>query len=727
MINFRNIKHIFFIIAICLTILFGSYKILFKDFLPKINYFFTYQTGKQTNGENTLQDFIYKHNLAPGKNIVIVEIDEETIDSLGGKSDYSMLTIGKDKYAKLVEIINSYGAKAIGFDIVFQNPDPEHEALFVETMKKYGNVTIGIAEPNVTNAQLGKTNIDICSGNTDDIESLTCPWTPRAIYRDIRWWNIANSNIIKHNLTTQEIDAKYVGYNIMDYPMQNMLKFWWEEKVLRPRDGYIYTLPIAMLLHENNPIVSKLTREVFSESPPKKVQILQPYFSESEASKQEKPYRSYSMKKILENPKEYADQFRDAYVIIWETGTLLHDTILSPVTGNYIPWMYAHAFLLDGILQDKLLSKLNESTVFFLSTIITILSVIIYFYLPKYFAPVFAIFAFLFTIFIARYSYDVWRVVFDIFPFLIGSSLVTFPVTYSYKFFVVDKDKRQILNAFSRYLSPSVVDMIDANQIDVTLGGEKKELSILFSDIAGFTTISEKLNIKDLFSLMTKYLSTMTNILINEKWTLDKYIGDAVMWFFGAPVDDPFHAVNACNTALKMRWALWDFNKMLVSEWKETINFRVGIATWEVLVGNIGSEQQFNYTVLWDTVNLASRLEATGKEYGVSIIIAASTRLAIWDQFLLRELDYIAVKWKNEGVRIYELLGRVGDDIDMTKYTVYESWLRLYREGKYLEAGRIFEKNAPIDPPSDVMMRRCVALIKWEMELENGVYKMTHK
>lgn len=722
MINFRNIKHIFFIVAICLTILFSSYIYVFKDFIAPINYFFTYQTGN-----NNWQDYIHEHNLEPGKNIVIVEIDEKTINTLGGKSEYSMLTIEKDKYKELVTRLNKLSVKAIGFDIVFQNPDI-YETDFAETMKNAGNVTIATLQPNAKNHQNGNVTIDNCSGNPDNLEDLICPDTPRAVYKDIRWGHIeAMSDIHKG------IEKKQIGYDMSKFPMQTTIKFGRENINLRPWDAFVYTLPVAMIWDENSETVKNFKKNFLpNKNAVDGFFVMQPYFSEKNTNKQEKPYKSISMLDILEQDevmlqKNYGELLKDAYVFVGEEGSILHDTFISPVTNSKLAGVYSHAFLLDGILQNKLLHKLDQNITYFLSIIITIIFVIIYFYLPKYFAPVLAFFSFFFTIFIARYSYDAWRTVFDIFPFLLASALITFPVTYSYKFFVVDKDKRQILHAFSRYLSPSVVNMIDANKINATLGGEKKELSILFSDIAGFTTISEKLSIKDLFALMTKYLSTMTNILINEKGTLDKYIGDAVMGFFGAPVDDPFHAVNACNTALKMRAALGGFNEMLISEWKETINFRVGIATGEVMVGNIGSEQQFNYTVLGDTVNLASRLEATGKEYGVSIIISAGTRLAIWNQFLLRELDYIAVKWKNEGVRIYELLGHTGDTIDMTAYSVYESALRLYREGKYLDAGRIFEKNAEIDPPSHVMMMRCVALIKWEMSLENGVYKMTHK
>lgn len=173
-------------------------------------------------------------------------------------------------------------------------------------------------------------------------------------------------------------------------------------------------------------------------------------------------------------------------------------------------------------------------------------------------------------------------------------------------------------------------------------------MTVLFSDIAGFTTLSEKLDPTLLFSMMTAYLSRMTDILIGQGGTLDKYIGDAVMGFFGAPLDIPDHAVRACHTALLMRAALPAFNHEIGLKGIEPIDFRVGIASGEVIVGNIGSEERFNYTVLGDTVNVASRLEGIGKEYAVNIVISENTRNALDSRFFVRELDTIAAKGKTE-------------------------------------------------------------------------------
>ncbi len=263
---------------------------------------------------------------------------------------------------------------------------------------------------------------------------------------------------------------------------------------------------------------------------------------------------------------------------------------------------------------------------------------------PKFLSPILAGLSFFGAIFCARYSYDVFRVLIDIAPIFLATSLLPYPVTYIYKFYIVEKDKRMILGSFSRYLHPEVVKMINTKKLDASLGGENKRLSVLFSDIAGFTSISEKLDVHILFDLMSEYLSTMTNILANEHGTLDKYIGDAIMGFFGAPVDDPRHAYHACKTAVLMRRALPELQQKLLQYYDGPLDFRVGIATGEVMVGNIGSNERLNYTVLGDTVNLASRLEAIGKEYKVQMVVAASTREEIGDEFLVRELDLIAVK-----------------------------------------------------------------------------------
>ncbi len=374
-----------------------------------------------------------------------------------------------------------------------------------------------------------------------------------------------------------------------------------------------------------------------------------------------------------------------------------------------------------------MLDRAQEMYYFWTLIGFTCVMTILYFLLPGIFSLLLALILPLGILYLTRYAYDLERTLIDIVPLLLAGTIATFPITFIYKFFVVDREKRQLKNNFAHYIDPHVVDEIAKRWDSIELGGEKKNLTVLFSDIAGFTTISEKLDPRDLFYLMTSYLSRMTDILIREWWTLDKYIGDAVMGFFGAPKSYDDHAIRAAETALRMQDALPAFNESIAARDLDPIDFRVWIATGEVMVGNIGSHDRFNYTVLGDTVNLASRLESAGKEYGVNIIISHGTKLALTPHYFARELDTIAVKWKTEWIKIYELVGYSEDYVERTKYIVYERALGLYRAGDYREAGKLWQTQIEIDPPSRIMMLRCVEAIKGNVNISKGVFIMDHK
>lgn len=203
--------------------------------------------------------------------------------------------------------------------------------------------------------------------------------------------------------------------------------------------------------------------------------------------------------------------------------------------------------------------------------------------------------------------------------------LATFISAAFYRYFITNRDRRYIEKAFSHYIAPDVVKQIAANPDSFKLGGEKREMTFFFSDIASFTTISEKLGTEKIFKLMEEYLSAMTDILIVNKGTLDKYIGDAVMGFFNAPIRIEKSEYLACKTALEQQEKLVELNKKWEQEGIAPIMVRIGIATGEAMVGNIGSKDRFNYTVIGDYVNLASRLEGVNKEYLTKICVSEST------------------------------------------------------------------------------------------------------
>lgn len=232
------------------------------------------------------------------------------------------------------------------------------------------------------------------------------------------------------------------------------------------------------------------------------------------------------------------------------------------------------------------------------------------------------------------------------------AAIVTFITIIVYRVLTEERDKRQIRESFGKYLSPDVVDQLVSNPPE--LGGEDKELTVFFSDIRGFTTLSENMTPQELVNHLNVYLTAMTDLTIEYSGTLDKYIGDAVMCFWGAPLWLPNHAELACKCALKQMQVLDELNK----GWPPAkhIHIGIGINSGIMTVGNMGSKQRMNYTLMGDNVNLCSRLESTNKEYGTGIIISEFTYAQVKDKFVVRELDNIRVKGKNKPVLIYELL-----------------------------------------------------------------------
>jgi adenylate cyclase len=612
---------------------------------------------------------------------VIIKIDEKTLNSLQSRSDQKMLTIPKSMYTILVEKLESAWVKGVAFDIIFQNTDKD-EVLFADTMAKY---------PNIVIAMMGYAWGECIR---DDIGSIeTCPGVPRSIYQKMIWGGI-------------DMDDAYSRPRTLSWQADVGSMLAWSSR-------QIDTLPIA------------LARTQPGYQPPKSLRgqhVLNTYLGVPNS------YPVTSFTDVLAMSKlDLITTFSGKYVFVGESGTAIHDSIISPVSGTAMDGVETHAHFLDGLLQNKMLSWLDEAWMMGIMTVLTLLSVILYFTVSKYLSPLFAITILAMVLYAARYTYDIHRVLVDISLLFLAWWVITYPVTYMYRFFVVEREKRELQTNFGHYIDPHVVEEIASRGEEIALGGERRILSVLFSDIAGFTTISERLDPQDLFYLMTSYLSNMTDILIRQWGTLDKYIGDAVMGFFGAPLSYTDHAVRAADTALKMRARLPSFNADLLAHGMEAIDFRVGIASGEVMVGNIWSHDRFNYTVLGDTVNVASRLEGMGKEYDVHIIIPESTEVLLTPHFLTRELDTIAVKGKTTGIRIYELVGYSEEVTDRTLYFTYGQALTLYRAGDYRSAGKLWQTLAPIDPPSRIMMYRCLEVIKGNITVENGVYHMTHK
>jgi adenylate cyclase len=306
-----------------------------------------------------------------------------------------------------------------------------------------------------------------------------------------------------------------------------------------------------------------------------------------------------------------------------------------------------------------------------------------------------------------------------------------------YRVLIEEKEKRRVRSAFGQYLSPEVIRRL---LVDPTLVEPKKtNITVMFSDIRGFTTISEKLDAQDLAVFLNEYLSDMTRIVFRHEGTLDKYIGDAVMAFWGAPSEEENHAGRACNTALDMMKRVQQIQKKWKVEGKPHLDIGIGLNTGVASVGQMGSNLRKGYTALGDAVNLSSRLEGLNKEYGTHILVNETTYQSVNnDKFLFRELDLIRVKGKLQPVTIYELiglqveLGQDGSGQDLqARLDLFARARDLYRKRQWAEAQCAFEgilAKWPDDGPSRTYWKRCQEYLFEEPSSNwDGVFTMTTK
>jgi adenylate cyclase len=360
------------------------------------------------------------------------------------------------------------------------------------------------------------------------------------------------------------------------------------------------------------------------------------------------------------------EKIKGKLVLIGTSAVGLNDIKTTPVSAA-MPGVEIHAQVLEAALTRTLLSQPPYAPVLeFGSALLLGLLVIA-------FAPLFgpvtlvAVGALIATLLIGTswfyYAHDRELVDFT-YPVL---STTTIYLTLIFTSFVREQSqRRQIRSAFGQYLSPALIEQLAQSPDKLKLGGEEREMTIMFSDVRGFTTISEsfKHDPQGLTSLMNRFLTPLTNAILARKGTIDKYMGDAIMAFWNAPLDDKEHQLNACEAALDMLERIDVLNKTREVEAQESgltfipINVGVGLNTGNCVVGNMGSDLRFDYSVLGDTVNLASRLEGQTKEYGFSIIVGSRTAMAIKEKFAILELDFIMVKGKTEPEVIYAVAGR---------------------------------------------------------------------
>ncbi len=445
---------------------------------------------------------------------------------------------------------------------------------------------------------------------------------------------------------------------------------------------------------------------------------------------------TYRSSKLTGDVAWPADFFKDKIVFVGNGSEFVPDRFVTPFYDkNKANLMYGAEVHANSFLTLFNKSYIERASILVIFLACLIFSTVMIWVTVKFgFVGEFSILALLLILIWgpAAYLFDM-GVAFPVNSMTI-SLLFAYFTTSVYQAFTEERNKKQIKSMFARYAPPAYVDQLADDPSKLELGGEEKEISILFSDIEGFTTISENISPKQLIELLNDYLGEMTRLIFNQGGTLDKYIGDAIVAVFGAPMPQNEHALHACFAALEMQEKLVDFRAKWTERGLPPIRNRIGVNTGKVVFGNIGSEIRYDYTGIGDNMNLASRLEAANKNYGTYLMISEFTYNQVRERVIVRELDLLVVKGKSKPVKIFELLGRANEPLpEETRKLVeyYSEGIKKYRQRKWDEAIQKFEQALTCvhtDEPSKLYIQRCKKFIQAPPdESWDGTFHMTTK
>lgn len=375
-----------------------------------------------------------------------------------------------------------------------------------------------------------------------------------------------------------------------------------------------------------------------------------------------RPYASYSFRRLFmseqqllagQQPMIDPAEFKDKIVFVGFTASGLVDVFSSPFGDDRMPGIQLHASMADSILATRFIASASSrsriATVFIVALAIGFLSAFLTFSAAAGAAA--AILAGWSWLALSAFRSGSWLNMVD--P-LVAGAIALFAGT-AYQYFVEDREKRKMKRLFGRYVSRDVYEQLTAHPELAELGGKRREMTVLFSDIRGFTTVTEKGNPEELVAQLNEYFSRMVEIVFRHKGTVDKFVGDMVMALFGAPLDDPDHAEHAVQAAVDMVRELGELNKSWAARGMTQLDIGVGINSGDMIAGNIGSSSIMSYTVIGDNVNLGSRLESLNKDYKTRIIMSDATRTRLRTAYDTRSLGDVKVKGKTRAVAIYEI------------------------------------------------------------------------
>jgi len=657
----------------------------------------------------------YLNPSRPPEQIVIIQVDQQSIDALSRQSIH--WTWPRQVYAPVVEYLSE--AEAVFLDILFTEPSSygqEDDSIFSEAIRGASNVYLPVflsrKEKLLTPEDESFIKGIALKEKIHVVETFSSVVTPTDLLKpSVR----GGGNVT----ISPDDDGVYrrvpLVFQLGQYTVPHfVLSYLLQKDVVKVIDGDLYAR------YEKIPLDSG--------------KLLPRY------SKEENPFAVFSFIDILnsslssaksQSPRIKKDFFRGKFVFVGLTAAGLYDLKPTPIS-SISTGVLIHATILDTILTKNFIRQVNHVFVIaFMFLICLFITTFVLRHHSMYINLSMFLLSLLIVLIVMASLFKNGLYMNIISPLL--SLMMSFIISAAYSYAIEGKERIFIKRTFSQYMDSKIVDYILKNPSLIKPGGQRKRVTVFFSDITNFTGIAEKTSAEKTAMILHRILNALTEVIIRNGGVVDKYIGDSIMAFWGAPFETHKDEINACTAALQCIQAIKEINDSSKEKGIPDINIRIGMHTGDAIAGNIGSDRLFNYTVIGDAVNLASRLESVNKIFGTKILISEDTIKQTGNLFFVRELGLVEVKGKTIPIRIFELMDVERDvsseRIGMIK--LFHKGLALYREKHWRDALEFFESilsRFPDDGPSEFYRSRCTYLMT-NPRLTEGwdVVKMTEK
>jgi adenylate cyclase len=597
----------------------------------------------ETLEEKTLDlRFTLRGKTAPGPETVIAAIDEKSISKLG------RFPWSRSVWARVVDRLTEEGAAAVVFDVLFtETENVEADDLLQRAIRRNGRVILpmdfdfsesGYKESGFTNKP-----VDFLTPSAYSLlKNTDAPYSPFV------------AKVVLPPLERLSAYAESIAHINMLPDNDGTLR--WEILSIKYHDDYYAPLGLQAAR-----LYRKLGLQDLALDGEGSVRLGDTVIPTDARSRMLINYRGpdgtfprYAISDIVDY-KTPAGTFKDKIVLIGATAIGIYDLRVTPLSNN-MAGIEKHASVVDNILRGDFLRRVEVNVL----PLIFLFAVLLGVLLPRLGAGTGAMLflallgGYLGAVYYLFVAKGIWfNLVYPSFALFFGYTSQT-----AYRFFMEERRAREIRTMFSSYVSKRIVDELIRDPSKAKLGGDRKEITVLFSDIRGFTSFSEKLQPEEVVSLLNEYLGAMTEIVFEHEGTLDKFVGDAIMALWGAPVGQPDHAERACKCALAMIVKLKELQAKWTAEGRHVIDIGIGINTGDMVVGNMGAPgKKMDYTVIGDNVNLGARLEGLTRKYNNHIIISEYTFAQVKDLVQAKELDSVTVKGKEKPVVVYDLVG----------------------------------------------------------------------